>query len=214
MELRRKFLWGRKHRYQLWLKHRANDVLDGSWSRNNRRDHSGLNGCCTAIWKANGKSNTLLIFKVSLLPKTHRTVLYTVQGAGISYIKFKKRLTWLVTSSLLKYFTEGKTEWRSDGKTRKKSKQLLGDLKETRGDRKLKEEAVDRTLWRSGCGPVIRLTTEWTKRQSIPEICAWQQEYAWRLSHTVQLRNVLSRGPQIGLIYADCNCASWAANCA
>jgi hypothetical protein len=43
-------------------------------------------------------------------------------------------------------------------------KQLLDGLKETRGYGKLKEEALDRTLWRTGfgrgCGPVVRQTTE------------------------------------------------------
>jgi hypothetical protein len=41
-------------------------------------------------------------------------------------------------------------------------KQLLNDLKETRGYYKLKEEAPDRTLWRTrlgrGYGPVVRQT--------------------------------------------------------
>jgi len=39
-------------------------------------------------------------------------------------------------------------------------KQLLDELKETRGYWKLKEEALDRTLWRTrfgrGCRPVVR----------------------------------------------------------
>jgi len=73
----------------------------------------------------------------------------------------------LVTSCLLKHvITEGEIEGRSDGNTRKKSKQLLGDLEETRGHWKLKEEALDRTLWRTGFGRgyghVVRETTEWT----------------------------------------------------
>jgi len=37
----------------------------------NRRDQSGLKGCCTAMWKANGKTTTLLIFLDSLSPKTY-----------------------------------------------------------------------------------------------------------------------------------------------
>ena len=40
-------------------------------------------------------------------------------------------------------------------------KQLLGPLKEMRRYWKLKEEALDRTVWRTGCGmghaPVVRL---------------------------------------------------------
>ena len=46
------------------------------------------------------------------------------------------------------------------GRTRK---QLVDDLKETRGYWKLKEEALDRFLWRTGFGrgygPVMRQTT-------------------------------------------------------
>jgi hypothetical protein len=36
----------------------------------NRTDHSGLNGGCTAIWKASVKTSTLLLFLDSLFPKT------------------------------------------------------------------------------------------------------------------------------------------------
>ena len=50
------------------------------------------------------------------------------------------------------------------GKRVRRRKQLLDDLKENKRCWKLKEEALDRTLWRSrfgrGCGPVVRQTTE------------------------------------------------------
>jgi hypothetical protein len=46
----------------------------------------------------------------------------------------------------------------------KRRKQLLVDLKEMRGYWKLKEEALDRTVWRTrfgrGYGPVVSLNTE------------------------------------------------------
>jgi hypothetical protein len=51
------------------LKHRANDAQDGSSSYSNRRDQSGLNGCCTAMWQANGKTTTLSLFLDGLFPK-------------------------------------------------------------------------------------------------------------------------------------------------
>jgi hypothetical protein len=42
--------------------------------------------------------------------------------------------------------------------------QVLRDLKEKRKYWKLREEALDRTLWRTGsgrgCGPVVRQTTQ------------------------------------------------------
>lgn len=45
------------------------------------------------------------------------------------------------------------------GRRGRKRKQRLGDLKEKGGYRKLKEEAVDRTVWRThfgrGQGPVV-----------------------------------------------------------
>jgi hypothetical protein len=48
------------------------------------------------------------------------------------------------------------------GKRGTRSKKLLNDLKEKRGYWKLKEEALDRTLWRTSFGrrygPVVRQT--------------------------------------------------------
>jgi hypothetical protein len=46
------------------------------------------------------------------------------------------------------------------GRRGRRSKQLLDDLKATKGYCKLKEEALDRTVWRTrfgrGYGPVVR----------------------------------------------------------
>jgi hypothetical protein len=61
---------------------------------------------------------------------------------------------------------EGKLEGRIEMAERRgrRRKQLLDDLKEKRGYWKLKEDAVDRTVWRTrfgrGYGPVVRQTTE------------------------------------------------------
>jgi len=50
------------------------------------------------------------------------------------------------------------------GKCERKSKQLLDDIKENRGYRKLGVEAIVRTLWRTRFGrgfrPVLRQVTE------------------------------------------------------
>jgi len=55
---------------------------------------------------------------------------------------------------------EGKIE--VTGRGRRRPKQLLDDLKETRRYTKLKEEAPERTPWRTrfgrGYGPVVRQT--------------------------------------------------------
>jgi hypothetical protein len=65
-----------------------------------------------------------------------------------------------------KNVVEGKIEGRIEVTARpgRGCKQLLDDLKEKRGYWKLKEEALDRTLWRTrfgrGYGPIVRQTTE------------------------------------------------------
>jgi hypothetical protein len=61
---------------------------------------------------------------------------------------------------------EGKLEGRIEmtGRRGRRRKQLLDDLKEKKRYCKLKEEALDRTLWRThygrGYGPVVRQTAE------------------------------------------------------
>ena len=62
--------------------------------------------------------------------------------------------------------------WRKDkrwievtGRRGKRRRKLLYDLKERRRYSQLKEEALDRTMWRArfgrGFGPVVRQTTKW-----------------------------------------------------
>jgi hypothetical protein len=61
---------------------------------------------------------------------------------------------------------EGKLEGRIEimGRRGRRCKQLLDDLKEKGRYWKLKEEALDSTMWRTRCGrgygPVIRQATE------------------------------------------------------
>jgi hypothetical protein len=65
---------------------------------------------------------------------------------------------------LLKHITEGKIEGQVTGRRGRRRKQLLDKLTKTKGYWKLKEEVLDRTLWRTrfgkGYGPVVRQTTE------------------------------------------------------
>jgi len=67
---------------------------------------------------------------------------------------------------LLKHVIEGEIKGRIEvtGRRGRKSKQLLDGLMEEIWYWILKEEALDRTLWRTcfrrGCGPVLRQTTE------------------------------------------------------
>ena len=50
------------------------------------------------------------------------------------------------------------------GRRGRRRRKLLDDLKERRGNSHLKEEALDRTMWRArfgrGFGPVVRQTAE------------------------------------------------------
>jgi hypothetical protein len=82
----------------------------------------------------------------------------------------KRKVNWighiLGRNCLLKQVIEGKIKGglevtRRRGRRRKK---LLDDIKDRRGYSHLKEEALDRTMWRNrfgrGFGPVVRQTTE------------------------------------------------------
>jgi hypothetical protein len=72
------------------------------------------------------------------------------RSRGISYMKYVNgRLTGLVTVT---------------GRRGRRRRKLLDDLKERRGYSHLKEEALDRTMWRArfgrGFGPVVGQTVE------------------------------------------------------
>jgi hypothetical protein len=68
---------------------------------------------------------------------------------------------------LVKPLVNGKLEEviEQTGRRGTRSKQLLDVLKEIRGYWKLKQEALDRTVWRTGfgigCELVVRQTAEW-----------------------------------------------------
>jgi len=72
----------------------------------------------------------------------------------------------LVRNRLLEPDIEGKIEGRIEatGRLGRRHKQLLDDRKEQRGYWKLREEALDRTLWRIrfgiGCGTTVIQTRE------------------------------------------------------
>jgi hypothetical protein len=69
-------------------------------------------------------------------------------------------------NGIVNHVIEGKMEEMIEVKGRQgiRRKQLLDGLKEIRGCSKLEEEALDRILWRTGCGrgcgPVVRQTAE------------------------------------------------------
>ena len=67
----------------------------------------------------------------------------------------------------LQRVTEGKIQGGIEvtGRQGRRRTKLLDDIKERRGYSHLKEEALDRTMWRArfgrGFGPVVRQTTKW-----------------------------------------------------
>jgi hypothetical protein len=72
------------------------------------------------------------------------------------------------------------------GRRGRRGKQLLGDLKETRRYWKLKEEALDCTLWRTRFGrvygPLVRRTTQ-TKNIGLQILMYWARQLCnWRLN--------------------------------
>jgi len=54
----------------------------------------------------------------------------------------------------------GRGEIEVTGRRGRRRRKLLDDLKERRGYFHLKEEALDRTMWKARFGPVVRPTTE------------------------------------------------------
>jgi hypothetical protein len=80
----------------------------------------------------------------------------------------KRKANWishiLRRNCLLQRVIEGKIQWGIEvtGRQRRRRRKLLDDLKKRRGSSHLKEEALDRTVWRArfgrGFGLVVRQT--------------------------------------------------------
>jgi hypothetical protein len=89
--------------------------------------------------------------------KEDRNIVHTIKRRKANWIGHILR-----RNCLLKHVIEGKLEERIEmtGRRVRRRKQLLDDLKKKRRYWKLKEEALDRTLWRTrfvrGYGPVVR----------------------------------------------------------
>ena len=99
--------------------------------------------------------------EVLLIINEQRNILHEIRKRKANWIGYILR-----RNCLLKQVIEGKIKGemevvRRRGRRRKK---LLDDLKDRRGYSHLKEEALDRTMWRhrfgGGFGPVVRQNTE------------------------------------------------------
>ena len=104
---------------------------------------------------------------------------FTIGGQIVQTVKYaddlvlmkkKRKANWighiLRRNCLLKQVIEGKIKGEMEATRRRgrRRKKLLDDLKDRRGYSHLKEEALDRTMWRNrfrgGFGPVVRQNTE------------------------------------------------------
>jgi len=95
--------------------------------------------------------------EVLLRVKEQRTILHEIR---------KRKANWighiLRRNCLLQWVIEGKIKGGIEvtGRRGRRCRKLLDDLKERRGYSHLKEEALDRTMWRARFGPVVRQTTK------------------------------------------------------
>ena len=94
---------------------------------------------------------------VLLRVKEQRNILHEIR---------KRKANWIghimLRNCLLQRVIEGKIQVA--GRQGRRRRKLLDDLKERRGCSHLKEEALDRTMWRArfgrGFGPVVRQTAK------------------------------------------------------
>ena len=99
--------------------------------------------------------------EVLLRVKKQRYILHEIR---------KRKANWighiLRRNCLLQRVIEGKVKGRIEvtGRRGRRRRKLLDDLEERRGYSHLKEEGLDRTMWRArfgrGFGPVVRQTAE------------------------------------------------------
>jgi hypothetical protein len=100
--------------------------------------------------------------EVLLRVQEQRNILHEIRKRNANWIGHILR-----RNCLLQRVIEGKIkEWGIEvtGRQGRRRRKLLDDLKERRGYSHLKEEAIDRTMWRArfgrGFGPVVRQTTK------------------------------------------------------
>jgi len=98
---------------------------------------------------------------ILLRVKEQRNILHEIRKRKANWIGHIFR-----RNCLLQRVTEGKIKGGIEvtGRQGRRRRKLLDDLKERRGYSHLKEEALDRTMWRAhfgrGFGPVVRQTTK------------------------------------------------------
>jgi hypothetical protein len=99
--------------------------------------------------------------EVLLRVKEQKNILHEIRKRKANWIGYILR-----RNCLLQRVTEGKIQGgiAVTGRQGRRRRKLLDDLKKRRGYSHLKEEALDRTMWRTrfgrGFGPVVRQTAK------------------------------------------------------
>ena len=100
--------------------------------------------------------------EVLLRVKEQRNILHEISKRKANWIGHILRRNCLLQCG---YWRKDKMRIEVTGRWGRRRRKLLDGLKEMRGHSHLKEEALDRTMWRAGFGrgfgPVVRQTTKW-----------------------------------------------------
>jgi hypothetical protein len=123
--------------------------------------------------------------------------------ANILHEISKRKANWighmLRRNCFLQRVTEGKIQEGIEvtGRQGRRRRKLLVDLKERRGYSYLKEEALDRTMWRARFGrgfrSVVRQTTKWNELKSMLNLRTYSDIVVCFLS--LAWRNFVARSP-------------------
>jgi len=136
--------------------------------------------------------------EVLLRVKEQRNILHEIRKWKANWIGHILR-----RNCLLQRVIEGKIKgWlEATGRRGGRRMKLLDDLKERRGYSHLKEEALDRTMWRArfgrGFGPIVRQTTKLMNNCILPHrrVCKLSliDNHSYRLSTISRRVNHLSK---------------------
>jgi hypothetical protein len=124
-------------------------------------DPKHLEKCLNVVLEKNSWTDHVRNEEVLRRVKEQRNILHEIS---------KRKANWighiLLRNCFLQRVIEGKIKGGIEvtGRRGRRRKKLLDDLKERRGYSNLKEEALDRTIWRKhfgrGFGPVVRQTAK------------------------------------------------------
>jgi hypothetical protein len=109
---------------------------------------------------------------VLLRVKEQRNILHEISKRNANWIGHI-----LCINCLLRQVIEGKIKGGIEvtGRRGRRRRTLLDDVKERRGYSHLKDEALDRTMWRAGFGrgfgPVVRQTAKWMDERLSAYFC-------------------------------------------